>query len=65
MVSNLKYQFGLGEIDLVPEVQITVRDYSPFDENLSVLIMDQEQPIVVEKCYRASICDRYKCLMSL
>ncbi len=45
--SNEELLRHLGEIGLLPEVQIIVKEYSPFDENLNVLIVGQEQPIVL------------------
>jgi DtxR family transcriptional regulator, Mn-dependent transcriptional regulator len=37
----------LGEIGLVPDAHITVKDYSSFDENLTVFIRGQKQPVVL------------------
>ncbi len=37
----------LGEIGLVPEVQVTALGYSPVDENLRLLITGQDNPVVL------------------
>ena len=37
----------LSELGLTPEVRLTVLDYSPFDNNLRLLVEGQETPIVL------------------
>jgi DtxR family Mn-dependent transcriptional regulator len=37
----------LGELGVVPEARFVVVDYSPFDENLKIQVVDQDEPVVL------------------
>jgi DtxR family Mn-dependent transcriptional regulator len=37
----------LGQIGLIPEAQVTIKDYSTFDGNLTVLVEGQPSPLVL------------------